>query len=63
MQQAPRKAHLIVVQHGVTHGLTQQHTICHVLEHCFSGGAILETDGVAHLLTKCHVQFLQKEMI
>ena len=29
-----------------------QHTMCHVLDHRLRAGAVLKTDGVAHLVCK-----------
>lgn len=46
-----------LIQHddGVLHQvwvyetLSQQHTICHVLDHCLLACAVLKTDGVPYL--------------
>ena len=37
---------------GVDQRLSQQHTVRHVLDLGLGAGAVLETDGVAHLLTQ-----------
>ena len=48
--------HLIVLQHGVTHGLPEQHAVRHVLEEGAGPGAVLEPGRVLALATRhCHV--------
>jgi hypothetical protein len=39
----------VVVQVLVPETLSQQHTVSHVLDHCFVGGAIFETDRETNL--------------
>ena len=39
----------VLAQFRVDQTLSQQHTVCHVLDHRLRAGAVLETDGVAHL--------------
>ena len=42
----------VLAQLRVYQALSQQHTVCHVLDHSLGAGAVLETDGVAHLEKK-----------
>lgn len=39
----------ILSEVGVNQALSQQHAICHILDDCFWAGAILKSNGVAHL--------------
>ena len=33
---------LVLLQHGVRHGLSEQHTVCHILQQSLGARAILE---------------------
>lgn len=42
----------VLAQFRVDQALSQQHTVCHVLDHGLRAGAVLKTDGVTHLEEK-----------
>ena len=49
------QSNLVSFQHGIGHGLTEQHTVSHVLQQGSRAGAVLETNAVTDLLTEGHV--------
>jgi hypothetical protein len=48
----------VLLQQRVCHGLPQQHTISRKLDDGAGAGALLETDGVAHLLPQPHIHLV-----
>lgn len=42
----------VLAQLRVDQTLSQQHTVCHVLDHSLRAGAVLKTDSVTHLESK-----------
>ena len=49
----------VLAQVGVDKALSQKHTFCHVLDLRLGGCAVLETNGVAHLLTQTTPELLR----
>ena len=39
----------ILSEVGVDQAFSEQHPVCHVLDDCFGAGAVLKSNGVAHL--------------
>jgi len=49
----------VVVEVCLAQGLTQQHAVRHVLDDGLGRGAVLEADGVAHLVAQLHLHLLR----
>ena len=48
----------VLGQVPIYESLSQQHTVCHILNDCFAGGEVLKTNGVAHFFTKFDAHLL-----